>query len=132
MLYSKNMSVKRIAFPLVFLMALSFSCQEDVVPGPACNVENPVRDLDWLADIAEELDNSGLRDVFYISQAKYRLKTVFVVRNCCANCSTLPPPVYTCDGKQIGSIGEGKGDIDPEILDNSIVVWSTENFSCSV
>lgn len=126
------MSFKRIAFPLVFLIAFSFSCQEDIVPGSACNVENPVRDLDWLADIAEELNNSGTRDVFYISQSKYRLKTVFIVRNCCVNCSTLPPPVYNCEGKQIGSIGTGKEDIDPEILENSIIVWSTDDFSCTI
>lgn len=126
------MLFKRISFPLVFFIVFSFSCQEDVVPGPACNVENPVRDLDWLADIAEELDNSGLREVFYISQAEYRLKTVFIVRNCCVNCSTLPPPVYNCEGKQIGSIGTGKEDIDPEILENSIIVWKTDNFACAI
>lgn len=121
-----------MAFPLLFLTILSFSCQEDIVSGPACKVENPVRDLEWLADIAEELDNSGLRDVFYISQAQYKLKPVFVVQNCCANCSTPPPPVYTCEGKQIGSIGYGKGDINPDILENSIIVWKTEAFSCTM
>lgn len=46
------MAVKRIAFPLLFLMILSFSCQEEVVSGPACKVDNPVRDLEWLAVIA--------------------------------------------------------------------------------
>ncbi len=129
---SHIMTLKRIAFPLIFLIATSFSCQEDALSGPACEVENPVRDLGWLADIAKELDNSGLRDVFYISQAQYKSKSVFVVQNCCAFCSTSPPPVYDCEGKQIGFIGSGKGDIDPDILENSIIVWKTEGFSCAV
>jgi hypothetical protein len=126
------MSFKKLAFPFLFLIMFTFSCQEEVASGPACEVENPVRDLGWLADIAKELDNSGLRDVFYISQAQYKSKPVFAVQNCCAFCNTSPPPVYDCEGKQIGFIGSGKGDIDPDILENSIIVWKTEGFTCAM
>lgn len=95
----------------------------------SCNDDNVCEDLDWLDSEIETMEQSGLSQFFYVSQAKYIGMTVYVFRNCCPICFTLPPRVVTCSGDLIGRLGE---DIDSNKLKNDIIYWQPDDFGCSI
>lgn len=123
--------MKKLILPFVLLISLSFSCQEETIPSTACQIENPVQELDWLNVIIEDLESSSLTVYMYISQAKIETKTVFLVQNCCPFCNTVTP-VYDCEGVLLGNLGSGEKGINQADLKNSKVIWKAENFSCNI
>lgn len=123
--------MKKNILPLVLLIALSFSCQEETTPSTTCLIENPVQELDWMKVIIKELESSFLTEYMYISQARYGPSKVFLVQNCCPFCSTVTP-VYNCEGVLLGILGSGENGIDPSTIKNSKVIWKPENFSCNI
>ena len=108
-----------------FFVALS--CDED--PWITCGA-NPVEDQAWLAGEIQEMEESGMSQFLYVSQARLGLMTVFTFRNCCPYCSTVVP-VYSCSGDRIGFIGYGEGGINPNALANEVVVWKPDNSACT-
>jgi hypothetical protein len=112
---------------LMLAIALATSC-DDTETQPVCNVDNPVEDLDWLADRIGEMTGGELQAYFYVTRATYGLRPVFIFRNCCPFCSTIVP-VYSCTGVLLGMVGDSG--IDPRILEHDIIVWAPDNFACT-
>ena len=94
-----------------------------------CNEANPIEDLAWLKEIVEDIKQSGQVDEFYISQATYKEKTVFIVGNCCAFCNSVLP-VYNCVGERINILGCKEEFINFSILNSDTIIWNSENFIC--
>ena len=112
----------------IFLFSLLFlilGCKNDDDFNNTCNVLNPIEDLSWLKERAQELEpQSG---EFYISQAEYKGNTIFIFGNCCAACNTIVP-VYNCEGTKLGNIGDSNFSTD--ILNNDVIIWKPTNFVC--
>jgi hypothetical protein len=122
----KDFPMKRAILFVVISIFLAFSCQEDTGPLRACSVENPVEDLDWLAAEIQKMEASEFfSQYFYVTQAKYGPKTVFIFLDCCPNCDSAWR-VFDCSGNLMGYIG----DIDESILDSDVVIWKSDNSTC--
>lgn len=96
-----------------------------------CGIENPCgidEDLTWLDS---EVKNQGelYNKYFYVSQAVYQGEIVFLFENCCPLCQTIIL-VKNCSGDTIGHLGYNEGDIDPEEISNSFVVWKAPENEC--
>ncbi len=123
--------MKQIITLLAILPFVVLSCKsDDVNLNNICNVENPVEDLAWLKEIITDIEQSSQSDEFYISQAVYEGKTVFIVGNCCASCNTVFP-VYNCEGEYINILGCTDEFITFNILNQDTVIWNSENFICT-
>lgn len=123
--------MKKLLLPLVLMVFFFSSCQEETIPSTACQIENPVQNMDWLKVLIEGLENGSLTEYIYISQATRGSQTVFMLQNCCPFCNTVTS-VYDCDGVLLGHLGNGSNGIDPTSLKNSKVIWKPENSSCNL
>lgn len=110
--------------PLVF-----FACSDDDGLTNTCLIENPVAELDWLASEIQTLEQSGISQFLYVSQAEYENGTVFIFGNCCPNCNSVIP-VRNCSGELIGILGNGDDDIDFSLLTRDIIIWRPDDFQC--
>ncbi len=118
--------MKNLIYLFVFL-GLVTSCSDD--PDPSCNVENVVTDLPWLADLLAEEENHFIGQTYSILYTgAYKSKTVFVIGNCCPNCSMAPPAVYDCTGRVLGYMGTDG--IEWEDLKDSRIIWRSSNNQC--
>ena len=125
--------MKSINLILIFVFSLFVSCNtSDDIGENNCDVENPIADLDWLESKIAELETSDSPNAqyFYVSQAEYNNKTVFIFGNCCPLCNTVLP-VYDCEGTSLGIVGTRDQDIDWSIMDDDIIIWSPSNFECT-
>lgn len=111
---------------MVFLVSSCVS--HDFPQANTCDVRNPVDDLPWLKAKVAELNNSEFsRKYWYITQATYNLETVFIIKNCCPNCLTLPPPVHACNGQVLfDGADEQFDDIQAERL-----IWKSTEYACT-
>lgn len=111
----------RKPYTLLFVLSIfvTFSCNDDI----SCE------DFDWLDSEIQTLEQSGLSHFFYVSQAEYKGMTVYIFKDCCPNCSSLPPRIVNCLGGLIGRLGE---DIDASKLKNEMIYWQPDNFACSI
>ena len=90
-----------------------------------------MEDKAWLAEEIQVMEESGMSQFLYVSQARMGLTPVFIFRNCCPNCFSVVP-VYTCTGDRIGFIGYGEGAINPaDALVNEVVVWKPDDSVCN-
>lgn len=121
----------RFLIPFAILPLLTLSCAVDSDDMSICSVEDPVSELDWLAEEIDEMATSGMSQYQYVTRAIYGSATVFIFRNCCPNCGTVTP-VYSCSGVHLGNIGTGKEDISASSLYNDLLVWKPENSSCNL
>ncbi|MFC4873506.1 hypothetical protein [Negadavirga shengliensis] len=119
-------NIMRCLFLLPAFFLLFTSCHEEIDPNYACSVEDPLNNLDWLAERIREMEESTLSSYFYVSMARYRSKTVFVFKNCCPFCATVTP-VVDCSGEEIGHLGS----IDPSKLKDEVIIWEGEDFACN-
>jgi len=111
---------------IVILIAFTvmFSCKKD--SDNTCNVSNPVEDLTWIKNTIDDLKSLQDGGMYsYISMAKYKGETVFLLGYCnpAANWVT---PVYNCSGDSLGIIGE----ISQEDITDMEVIWKSENSLC--
>lgn len=116
---------------LLAVFSLCLSCNNDDKDLPAiaaCDVNNPIEDLDWLKARAQEIKDgtSDLAQYFYIEMAEYKGKTVFIGQNCCPYCSSVIL-VYDCEGKELGSTGT---EILASEISNAKIIFKAPNFSC--
>ena len=99
----------KIITPYLFLILL-FVCscdKEDDIS--ECNVENPIEELKWLADIANSLDGCQFKQTIF--KARYNKGTVFF--------KLINDPLY--DGVQTTVLWNCKGDTVKEYGPNSPV-----------
>lgn len=119
----------KLLIALFSLIMIAFSCHkdnDDEVLLIACDFSNPIEDVEWLKNRIDELEQTGNGE-FYISQADYSGKTIFIVANCCMACNTVIP-VYYCDGEYVGEIGNNN--LPFSLLDEATIIWEPENFKC--
>ena len=120
-------SFNQLVFVILFI---TFSCSIDSDILSNCSYEDPVKDLGWLASDVQEYTGSGMADYLYIYRATYKLKSVFVMSDCCPSCFSSSP-VYNCSGELLGFVGPGKEGIDPDKLRNKEVIWKTDSCACN-
>lgn len=104
------------------LLGLLFSCDDKI---EICEVSQDNLP-GWLDPVIADIEQSGVSESFFISTTFVSGKQVVMTRNCCPNCGTVQN-VYSCDGELLGQIGD---EYDADIVNNEIVVWQPENFSC--
>ena len=92
-----------ILLPFVMKSCLDNDQEDELIVDPletVCGVENPVEELDWLAEEIEELESTETgRSFFYINTGEYEDEQIFLFRNCCPFCNSIIT-VYECDGTQ--------------------------------
>lgn len=106
---------------------LAFSCDDDT--WTTCGA-NPVEDNAWLVEEIQAMEESGMSQFLYVSQARLGLMNVFIFKNCCASCASVVP-VYTCTGDRIGFLGYGEAAINPDALANEVVIWKPDDSVCN-
>ncbi len=112
----------------VILVLLSSCVSHDLPQGNSCNATNPIEDLPWLtAEIADLNDSELGKKYWFITQAVFRHQTVFIIKNCCPNCSTLPAPVYACSGQLLFRASD---DQYKEIR-NEKILWRPADYACT-
>lgn len=116
----------KLVTALFFISLIVFSCHHDDDVSMMCNVSNPIEDLEWLKNRIDELVQTGNGE-FYISQANYNGKTIFIEANCCLVCNSIIP-VYYCSGESVGYIGDDN--LTWTLLDNDKVIWKPDDFKC--
>ncbi|MEB2775026.1 hypothetical protein SYJ56_06895 [Algoriphagus sp. D3-2-R+10] len=116
--------MKKSLFPLLFCLLFSFACQESDDPATACGVSDPIENIAWLKQLAEESATGGLAEFSYIAQAKYKGKRVFYWGSCCPNCSWALV-LRNCDGNRIND------EISFDDLEDTKVIWQHENSQCN-
>jgi hypothetical protein len=109
----------------VFL--LFFSCDKDHMSDNTCNVSNPLKELEWLKSTIQNIEqlSPDASKYYYISMAKYNGETVFIEGNCDPLANSVLP-VLSCNGEQLGVLGE----INPDSLTDRKVIWKTANSVC--
>lgn len=115
---------------LLLLVFVVLSCQQDDKFDFACDVENPVENLEWLRN---ELENGGYKTATtysdtFVYKATFNGVTVFYISICCPACGVVAPEIRTCNGETLGRLGV---EIDSDDLENPTVVWKTNNGVCS-
>ena len=120
--------MKTRIFVVITILSVSISCGEETGPSRPCSVENPVKDLPWLADQIQEWESTNWREYAYVTQAKYANETVFIFGNCCPVCNTIIP-AYNCSGERIGIIHY---DIDENTLEDEVLIWKSESSICTI
>ena len=110
---------------LIFVSA----CVSHELPlGNSCNAANSVEDLAWLKAEGADLSNSDFtKKYWFITQATFRHETVFIVRNCCPTCNTLPSPVYSCHGELLFRAS----DEQYSETKSERIIWKSTEYLCS-
>lgn len=110
------------------LLALVSACgSHDFSQANTCNVTNPIEDLSWLKAVIADLNNSELgRKYWYITQATYKLETVFIVGNCCPNCLTVSP-VYACNGELLFHASDEQF----KDIKGASLIWTSNEYTCT-
>lgn len=114
-----------------FLYLISCSNDDNLPVIYACDVTNPIEDLQWLKGLVEELEKteSELTQYFYIEQAEYQNESIFISNNCCPICSTIAP-IYDCEGNNIGFLGDDN--FNSSSISNRIVIYRFSEFGCEI
>ena len=131
-----------------FLVLFGFSCTNNDNEGTdtaellkkaelltACDVDNPVEDLDWLkAEIEDREQNKGefyFEEYQYISMGIYKNEVLFFYGNCCPVCNSVIN-VYNCKGELVGTVGYDETKFIPfDALFESEFIWKADNFACT-
>ena len=113
-----------MAIGLAFVLA----CSED--DSGNCLTESE-EGSNWLTIQIQDIQNSGIEEYFYVTQASYLGQTVFIFGNCCPFCLTITP-VYDCSGEVLGILGTGPDAIDPSLIKNERLFWKPEDFVCQL
>jgi hypothetical protein len=124
--------MKKLLLLLAAFQLMAFSCDTETCidgPGNTCSVTNPTEDLPWLKEKIADMQQSDppFAAYFFISQALYENKTVFIFGNCCPHCNTVVP-VYNCQGELLFFAHE-RTDFQQKAK-NSHIIWQPENFAC--
>ena len=117
--------MKKALYPILFCLVLSFSCKDNEDPATACGVSDPVENIPWIKQWAEESAKGGLAEFSYIAQAKYKGKRVLYWGSCCPMC-LWALILRDCSGDRI------EGDYTFDDLEDVKVIWEPENSQCAL
>lgn len=114
---------------VLWILILSQSCNSDDKSFPiiiACDVVNPIENLQWLKSQVNAIieNESDVAPYFFIQVAEYEGETIFIQMNCCAICGSVAP-LYDCNGESLGLLGD-KIKID-EIKDARTIFKRTDS-----
>ncbi|MDR7127748.1 hypothetical protein J2X69_000076 [Algoriphagus sp. 4150] len=117
--------MRKSFYLLLFCLSFSFACDVNHDPSIACGVRDPIENIAWLRQWAEESANHSDAEYSYIKQANYKGERVFFWGSC--NPASLWALVLRdCSGNPI----EGEYTFDD--LKNQVVIWQPENAPCNV
>ena len=123
------MKNKLLVLLAAFTLCISCSDDGDALPqNAACDVDNPVDDLDWLRTLVNTIkdDESNIANSFYIQMATFDNAPVFLQNNCCTICNTVVP-IYNCQGESLGFLG---GEIKPADLSDQRIIFERDDSTC--
>lgn len=123
--------MKRFALLFLLISLVFSSCsQDEVEPLQACDTQNVLVDLPWLAALINEQEQSFIgQNYSFISSGKIKGRRVFILNNCCPYCSMTPPPVLDCSGNELGDVATSGFEIKE--IDNYEVIWKSSKNSCA-
>lgn len=116
--------MKKSIIPILICFIIGFSCGVKEYPASACGVNDPIENLTWLKQLAENASGGGLSEYAYITQAKYKGKRVFYLGSCCPNCNWALI-LYDCEGNRLND------EISFDDLEESKVIWHGVNYKCT-
>jgi len=119
-----------LIYALLIFSVLSCSKEEDSI-NTSCGFNKPIEKIEWLNDFVKEYeqmeqDGNEFIQYAYILQAPFKLKTVFVVGNCCPNCLSIII-VRDCSGKDV----ETTSDEYTDLLEKGTVIWKAQSNVCT-
>lgn len=116
----------RSLLPIFAVFIISISCCDDDERPLACGAEDPVDEFTWLRAIVEDLEQSTIKEYFYVVQAEFKGNTVFYVNNCCPFCMTVI--IYRdCNGNALEL-----ANADVASLKDEKIIWKPDNFACQL
>ncbi len=125
---------------LTFCILIFSSCQDDAnvfqddeqQPLPSkCLAGASISDMAWLQVEIQQIEQSDISEYFYISEGEIAGIAVILLENCSPFCGTIIP-VYDCEGKLLGTLGNGEDQIRGDELSNKRVIWQPQVFACSL
>lgn len=122
--------MKKLSYLIVSIFFVAFSCQEkeEEPVFEACGVQNPVKELTWLAEKTASIESTGSSSPAFIRLAEYKEETILLDRICCSSCNTVVL-AYNCEGTFLGVVGQNS-EIDPSLILNERDFWKPRNFAC--
>lgn len=116
---------------IALLMATFIAgCEEERSFEKACDVEEPVEELSWLAEEIKIIEQSDQAKFLYVSMAEYNHDLVFIFHNCCPFCSYIQP-VKNCAGALVGILGKRDEDVEYEQVSHEVIIWKPDNLECA-
>ena len=126
---SKNHISLLVTQPLLFAMLafLQLSCEKSSLKLSKCEVEDPVKELEWLSRAIDEMgeQDSAIANHAYIKMADYQGETLFYFGNChpAINYASF---LQTCVGDTLGDTAEFESS-----MKNSQVIWQKSPGTCN-
>jgi hypothetical protein len=123
--------MKKHILLLCFLYLVSCSSDDSLPIIAACDVANPIEDLEWLKAEVEKRKNDTSSDAIYcyIEQAITNERTIFIYNDCNPLIDKVIP-VYSCSGEVIGLLGEEN--FDSEAISSRTVIYRPSDFACEL
>ena len=116
--------MKKSILPFLLCIILGFACQDNNDPASACGVNDPVENIPWLKQLAENSENESSEGYSYIAQAKFNGKRVFYLGSCCPFCNWALR-LFDCEGNLISD------EVNFEDLEDTEIIWQPDNSQCS-
>lgn len=119
-----------ILFVLTIVGQLIFSsCRK---PYPACDVENPIKELPWLVDLIDGFERDAKKGYLInakIYQSTYNDGTCFILE-LCIDCYDGGYLITNCEGETLCSVGgyaDGADCVQYNInFDNKKLIWKSK------
>lgn len=124
--------MKRISLAAILVGLLAFGCNnDDVTVISACDVENPIEDLEWLRSEIQRRKNDTSADAVYcyIEQAKSDGQTIFIYNDCNPLASKVIP-ILNCSGTSVGFLGDENFRLNG--IEERFVLFRPTDFACKL
>lgn len=118
---------KGLLIPLVFCLVCS--CNKYDIP--KCDFDDASQDLLWLKDIIEEREANPTEDTryCYISQAKLKRRTVFILGDCNPAIDKVTF-IIDCEGESIKNSYDENLTVGEVDLEDERMIWKPNDFGC--
>ncbi|TMM56159.1 hypothetical protein FEE95_16165 [Maribacter algarum] len=123
--------MKKTIIPLFYILFVLLSCSDnDDTIMPACGVNNPIQELEWLRTEIERRKANPNEDMkyCYIIQAEFNGEDIFVYEDCNPFVDKAIP-FFNCEGTMINTQDNPIGFDD---IRNKVIIWKPKNFVCNI